>query len=243
MVQRLENPVAKIEIGYWAIRGLGQPIRFLLAFADVPFSEVRLGANPDGTLITDKSIESADWAAYKKTIALPFPNLPYLIDRSGPSELRLTQSNAILRYLGRRFDLYGDCESDRAAIDVLQDEAYDFRNWIIETTYVEATEYPDTLAEFIATAIPRYVDRFEQYLQSTGTISHFVGERISLVDFILYELMWQTSVMVPGSITDTNRTNLFAFIESFENIPQIAAYMLKREYIERPINSVWTAFN
>ena len=242
MVQRLENPAAKIELGYWAIRGLGQPIRFLLAFAEAPFSEVRLGANPDGTLITDKSVESADWDEHKKTIEFPFPNLPYLIDTSGPNELRLTQSNAILRHLGRRFDLYGDCESDRAAIDVLQDEAYDFRNRIIETTYVEATEYPDTLAEFIATAIPRYVDRFEQYLKSTGTNWHFVGERISLVDFSLYELIWQTSVMVPGSITDNNRPSLFAFIESFANIPQIADYMLQSSYIERPINSVWTAF-
>lgn len=243
MVQRLENPAAKIELGYWAIRGLGQPIRFLLAFAEVPFSEVRLGANPDGTLITDRSVESADWDEHKKTIEFQFPNLPYLIDKSGPKELYLTQSNAILRHLGRRFDLYGDCESDRAEIDVLQDEAYDFRNWIIETTYVETSIYPDTLAEFVATAIPRHVDRFEQHLQSTGTTSHFVGERISLVDFILYELIWQTSMMVPDSITDTNRPNLSAFIESFAKIPQIAAYMKRSEYIERPINSVWTAFN
>ena len=242
MVQRLEDPAAKIELGYWAIRGLGQPIRFLLAFVEAPFSEVRLGANPDGTLITDKSDESADWDEHKKTIEFPFPNLPYLIDKSGPNVVRLTQSNAVIRYLGRRFDLYGDCESDRAAIDVLQDEAYDFRNWIIETTYVETTEYPKTLAEFIATAIPRYIDRFEQYLQSTGTTSHFVGERISQVDFILYELFWQTSVMVPGSITDDNRPSLFAFIESFANIPQIVAYMLQSSYIERPINSIWTAF-
>ncbi|MDA9981841.1 glutathione S-transferase [Gammaproteobacteria bacterium] len=242
MVQRLENSAAKIELGYWAIRGLGQPIRFLLAFAEVPFSEVRLGAYPDGTLITDRSVESADWEEHKKTIEFPFPNLPYLIDSSGPNEVRLTQSNAVMRYLGRRFDLYGDCESDRAAIDVLQDEAYDFRNWIIKTAYVETTEYSESLAEFIATAIPRYVDRFEQYLLSTGAPSHFVGERISLVDFILYELIWQTSVMVPGSITDNNRPSLFAFIESFANIPQIAAYMLQSSYIERPINSLWTAF-
>jgi len=242
LVQRLENPAAQIELGYWAIRGLGQPVRFLLAFAEVPFSEVRLGAYPDGTLITDKSVESADWDEHKKTIEFPFPNLPYLIDTSGPNELRLTQSNAITRYLGRRFDLYGDCEPDRAAIDVLQDEAYDFRNRIIETAYVETTEYSEALAGFIATAIPHYVDRFEQYLQSTGTISHFVGERISLVDFILYELIWQTSVMVPGSITENNRPSLFAFIESFANIPQIAAYMLQSSYIERPINSIWAAF-
>ena len=65
MVQRIENARAKIELGYWAIRGLGKPIRFLLSLAKVPFSEVRLGANPYGTLITDKSAESADWEEHK----------------------------------------------------------------------------------------------------------------------------------------------------------------------------------
>lgn len=243
MVQRLKDPAAKIELGYWAIRGLGQPIRFLLAYVGVPFSEVRLGANPDGTLITDKSVESADWDGHKSEIEFPFPNLPYLIDKSGPDEIRLTQSNAILRHLGRRFDLYGDSELDRAAIDVIQDEAYDYRNRIIETTYVEKSEYSETLASFIATAIPRYIDRFEQHLQSTGTTAHFVGNRISLVDFILYELVWQTSKMVPGSVSSDNRPNLFAYIESFENIPEIASYMSQSSYIERPINSIWTAFN
>lgn len=242
MVQRLEHPAAAIVLGYWAIRGLGQPIRFLLAFTEAPFSEVRLGVNSHGTLITDRAVESADWDNHRKTIELPFPNLPYLVDTSGPNDVRLTQSNAIMRYLGRRFDLYGDCESDRAAIDVLQDEAYDFRNCIIETTYVETTAYSDSLANFVATAIPRYIDRFERYLQSTSTTSHFVGDRISLVDFILYELVWQTSVMVPGSITENNRPCLFAFINSFANIPQITTYMSDSAYIERPINSVWAAF-
>ena len=107
MVQRLKDPSAKIELGYWAIRGLGQPIRFLLAFVGVPVSEVRLGANPDGTLITDKSMESADWDGHRNEIEFPFPNLPYLIDNSGPDEIRLTQSNAILRHLGRQWDLDG----------------------------------------------------------------------------------------------------------------------------------------
>lgn len=243
MVQRLEDSAAKIELGYWAIRGLGQPIRFLLAFAEVPFSEVRLGAHQDGTLITDRSVESADWDDHRKTIDFPFPNLPYLVDRSGEHEIRLTQSNAIMRHLGRQFDLYGDSESDRAIIDMLQDEAYDLRNRIIDTTYVDASDYPATLAAFIEGAIPRHVDRFEQYLRSAGSLSHFVGQRTSLVDFILYELIWQTSVMVPGSITEKDRPSLFAFTQAFESIPQIAAYMAQSTYIERPINSVWAAFS
>ena len=132
MVQRIEQADAEFELGYWAIRGLGQPIRFLLAHAEVAFSEVRLGVNQDGSIIAD---ESRDWATHKGTLSVPFPNLPYLIDSSGPAEVQLTQSNAVMRYLARRFGYYGDTASDQICIDVLQDEAYDLRNSIVKAVY------------------------------------------------------------------------------------------------------------
>ena len=239
MVQRIEQAGAEFELGYWAIRGLGQPIRFLLAHAEVAFSEVRLGVNQDGSIVAD---ESHDWTTHKDTLSVPFPNLPYLIDSSGPAEVRLTQSNAVMRYLARRFDYYGDTASDQICIDVLQDEAYDLRNSIVETVYTLGAEYEAAFDEFTSTAVPRYLDGFESYLSNRGIHTHFVGTRISLVDFILYELIWQVSIMVPGSVTDTHRPSLQRFIEAFAKIPQIAAYMARSDYIDRPINSVWASF-
>ena len=103
MVKRVNQVGTELELGYWAIRGLGQPIRFLLAHAEVAFSEVRLGVNQDGSGVAD---ESHDWEIHKGTLSLPFPNLPYLIDSSGPTKIQLTQSNAVMRYLARRFDYY-----------------------------------------------------------------------------------------------------------------------------------------
>ena len=237
MVQRIEQAGAEFELGYWAIRGLGQPIRFLLAHAEVAFSEVRLGVNQDGS-----AGESHDWATHKDTLSVPFPNLPYLIDSSGPAEVQLTQSNAVMRYLARRFDYYGDTASDQTCIDVLQDEAYDLRNSIVETVYTLGAEYEAVFDEFTSTAVPRYLDGFESYLSNRGIHTHFVGTRISLVDFILYELIWQVSIMVPGSVTDTHRPSLQRFIEAFAKIPQIAAYMARSDYIDRPINSVSASF-
>ena len=239
MVQRIEQAGAEFELGYWAIRALGQPIRFLLAHAEVAFSEVRLGVNQDGSIVAD---ESHDWATHKDTLSVPFPNLPYLIDSSGPAEVQLTQSNAVMRYLARQFDYYGDTASDQICIDVLQDEAYDLRNSIVKTVYTLGAEYEAAFDEFTSTAVPRYLDGFESYLSNRGIHTHFVGTRISLVDFILYELIWQVSVMVPGSVTDTDRPNLQRFIEEFEKIPQITAYMARSDYIDRPINSVWASF-
>ena len=239
MAKRVNQVGTELELGYWAIRGLGQPIRFLLAHAEVAFSEVRLGVNQDGSGVAD---ESHDWEAHKGTLSMPFPNLPYLIDSSGPTKVQLTQSNAVMRYLARRFDYYGDTESDQIWIDILQDEAYDFRNLIISTAYTLGTEYQVAFNEFTSTAVPRYLDGFENYLSNRGIHTHFVGSRISLVDFILYELIWQVSIMVPGSVTNIHRVSLWAFIEMFEKIPQIATYMASSDYIDRPINSPWASF-
>lgn len=238
-MQRIENANARFELGYWAIRGLAQPIRFLLAHAMVEISEVRFGINQDGSLIED---ESPDWQDHKDALSLPFANLPYLIDLERPDEIRLTQSNAIMRFLARRFNYYGDSVLEQTWIDLLQDEAYDFRNLIVETAYTLDPDYGQAFEEFKSTSVPRYLNGFEYHLSNRKLQSCFVGSRISLVDFILYELIWQVRLMVPGSITVTNRPTLHSFLESFEKISQITAYMAGDDYIDRPINSPWASF-
>ncbi|MDC1287271.1 glutathione S-transferase [Gammaproteobacteria bacterium] len=241
MVQKLVQENAEITVGYWGIRGLAQPIRFLLVCADVPFSEVRLGVLQDGTLLNENK-EGEDWESVRGTLAMPFPNLPYLIDTSGAAPVRLSQSNAILRYLARRFEFYGDSETDRVEIDILQDEAYDFRNEIIATAYTLGEGYGAVFENFSNDTLPRYLDSFEAYLVGRDNRYFFVGNRLSLVDFVLYELSWQMTLMVPGSIAKSNRPTLFAFIKAFEKTPGIASYLQSENYIARPINSPWASF-
>jgi glutathione S-transferase len=205
----------------------------------VEISEVRFGINQDGSLIED---ESPDWQDHKEALSLPFANLPYLIDLERPDEIRLTQSNAIMRFLARRFNYYGDSVLEQTWIDLLQDEAYDFRNLIVETAYTLDPDYGQAFEEFKSTSVPRYLNGFEYHLSNRKFQNCFVGSRISLVDFILYELIWQVRLMVPGSITVTNRPTLHSFLESFEKISQITAYMAGDDYIDRPINSPWASF-
>jgi len=241
MVQKLIQENADITLGYWGIRGLAQPIRFLLVSAGVLFTEVRLGVSQNGTLL-EKDEEGEDWSNLRSTLDMPFPNLPYLIDTGGVPPVSLSQSNAILRYLARRFDFYGDSETDRIEIDILQDEAYDFRNEIIDTAYTLGEGYTAVFEDFSANILPRYLDSFENYLSRRDNRNFFVGNRLSLVDFILYELFWQMTLMVPNSISATNRPKLFAFIKAFEKEAKIANYMQSENYIERPINSPWASF-
>ena len=62
----------------------------------------------DRPYVFKEGMDLSDWMNEKFTLGLPFPNLPYYID----GDLKLTQSNAILRHLGRKYKLYGSTDND-----------------------------------------------------------------------------------------------------------------------------------
>ncbi|KAH9376989.1 hypothetical protein HPB48_018758 [Haemaphysalis longicornis] len=86
-------------LGYWDVRALAQFIRNLLVYKGVKFEDklYKFGPAPD--------FDRSDWLKEKFTLGLKFPNLPYYID----GDVKITQSLAILRYLGRKHDLSARC--------------------------------------------------------------------------------------------------------------------------------------
>jgi glutathione S-transferase len=76
----------KLVFGYWSIRGLGQPIRYLLKFANVDYTEktYNFGPAPD--------FSRHEWLNDKFNLGLAFPNLPYVIN----GDVKLTQASRIL---------------------------------------------------------------------------------------------------------------------------------------------------
>jgi glutathione S-transferase len=60
-----------------------------------------------------------------------FLQLPYLID----GEHKITQSNAIMRYMGRKHGLDGKTEEEKVRVDMLENESMDFRNGLISVCY------------------------------------------------------------------------------------------------------------
>lgn len=66
------NP--KIQLGYWRIRGLAHPIRYLLEYIEHPYEDVMYEQGDAPAY----SIES--WTSVKNSLGLAFPNMPYMID-------------------------------------------------------------------------------------------------------------------------------------------------------------------
>lgn len=92
------NP--KIKLGYWKIRGLAHPIRYLLEYVEHPYEDIMYeqGDPPQ------YSIES--WTKVKNQLGLAFPNMPYMID----GEVKITDTIAIMIYLCHKYapELLGD---------------------------------------------------------------------------------------------------------------------------------------
>ena len=57
--------------------------------------------------------------------------LPYLID----GDLKITQSNAIMRHIGRKHGLDGKTEAEKVRMDLIENESMDFRNGLVGLCY------------------------------------------------------------------------------------------------------------
>jgi hypothetical protein len=83
------NLKSEPKIGYWNIRGLAAPIRYILYFCGVKFEDKMYAYGPAPEFSRD------DWLNEKFNLGLDHPNLPYLIDEG----VKLTETVAIMKYI------------------------------------------------------------------------------------------------------------------------------------------------
>jgi len=242
-----EGATPAVTVGYWSIRGLAQAIRYVLAYANVPFADTRYqqGGAPD--------LSRSAWLDVKEKLDLDFPNLPYYIEpataaAASPAgkDLRLTQSTTILRHLGRKHGLAGQTLEEQARCDLVLDTTYDFKSVLVSTAYSRPASRADAFAEFGCKTVPHYFSQFESLLSRSGT-SWFAGSNLTIADFILFEMIDQTRLMLPGVLEGQGQgvagngagyPLLKAFTERFLALPQVIAYRKSTHFMERPLNNM-----
>merc|ERR1711894_715046 len=113
--------MASPKFGYWGLQGLGQPVRMLLTHQGVEHEDTVYIMEGSATWFED----------HKLNMGLDFPNLPYYVD----GDLKLTQSMAILRHLGREHGLYGKDNKEASQIDMIMDLVGDMRLGLARLAY------------------------------------------------------------------------------------------------------------
>mmetsp|Transcript_24778 Transcript_24778/g.32371 ORF Transcript_24778/g.32371 Transcript_24778/m.32371 type:complete len:267 (-) Transcript_24778:287-1087(-) len=217
---------SKLTIGYWKIRGLAQPIRFLLEYTGTPYADQQYeqGEGP--------KFDRSCWLDVKPKMGMAFPNLPYLVD----GNIRISQSNAILRYIARKHNLLGESEENCAYVDELLDVAMDFRNDIVRLCY--NPNFGTLKENFFQNTLPTWVEKLSGKLDSNNW---FTGDKITVVDFVLYELLDQSRIMQKRICNKedlfNNYPNLAQFLDRFEELPAIKAYMKSERFMKGPINN------
>jgi len=208
----------KPRLGYWDIRGLAAPLRYLLAYAGEDFEDERYAVGPPPEYSRDK------WFSVKFTLGLAFPNLPYYMD----DKVKLTETNAIFRYLARKYNLYGDDDIAKANCDQILEITMDFRNGFVRLCY--GSGFEENKAGYIEGA-KKKLETFEAFL---GDKPFFAGDKVTACDFHMYEML-DAHQTFSSSILD-GCPKLQQFCQRIRDLPAIKAYLASDKFSARPIN-------
>jgi len=191
-------------LGYWAMRGLVQPLRDMLHYTGTAFEDKQYTVGP--TFSWDA------WLADKDNLGLEFPNIPYYID----DDLKITESAAIGGHIARKHGLAGACEKDFIRLDVAAGIMRDLGKEMDMLVY--AADFETKKDAYIA-ALPPKIGKLSKLL---GPGNYLLGDKIAYQDFVLFELLERLQNLVPDCLSA--HQNLTAFHARIEALPAIAKY-------------------
>ncbi|XP_008945252.1 PREDICTED: glutathione S-transferase Mu 1-like, partial [Merops nubicus] len=117
---------------------------------------------------------------------------PYFIDGS----TKLTQSNAILRYIARKHGMCGETEEEILRVDMLENQIMDFRMSLVMVCYN-----------------PDFVRTGGGGLSPPGVLTVCPPSQLTFVDFLMFDVLEQNRIFEPKCLEPFK--NLKDFMERF----------------------------
>jgi glutathione S-transferase len=198
----------------------------ILTYFDFPRSrgeECRLALFLAGVDFEDRRITSKDWAALKPTT--PFGSLPVF---EIPGKPPVSQSNAILGHIGRRYGLLPRDEWEAMRLESLLSACEDLRHTVNRTTGIkDIEELKRKRAELVEGPVLAWARNMER--QIVGPFAG--GTDISVADIKIYIIVnWFKS-----GVLDHVPTDVFASFPKLEGVWQsVKQHPKVMEWYARP---------
>lgn len=197
------NLHSKPVLGYWNIRGLGAPCRYLLHYCGVEFEDKMYAAGPG------PEYSRAAWLDEKFNLGLELPNLPYLID----DEIKLTETAAIMKYICAKW-MPELCTSDPvtfARAEMIWDKVLTLKMKSTMPCYQGGNN--QEIMDVCWPLCQEIVDILE-----TGR-TWLCGEQLTWLDFYFYEVVLFLD-MLSGEVVMTHYTVLGQYVQRFQELPR-----------------------
>ena len=187
---------------YFFGRGRAETTRWMLAAIRLPFENVPIATR-------EALVE------LRAGGKLPFDQLP-LLEIDG---LRISQTTALVRYLARRGDLYGDSDVDALWCDMIAGVAAD----LVEPAITAAFQPSFDLAfKSLQQRVDKFAPRLERRL-AENACTFIAANRLTFADIVLGEALTAHLELVPDILDG------FPLLRAFQSmvvgLPGVAAYL------------------
>ncbi|KAL7040526.1 hypothetical protein ACKWTF_000426 [Chironomus riparius] len=198
------------KVFYFNVKALGEPLRFLLSYGNLPFEDVRISRN--------------DWPALKPT--MPMGQMPVLeVDGK-----RVHQSLAMCRYIAKQVGVAGKDAFEDLQIDALVDTINEFRLKIAIVSY----EPDDAVKEkkmitLTQEVIPFYLTKMNVVAKENG--GHLVLNRTTWADIYFAGIIDYLNYLTKLDLLE-NFPNLRQVVDNVISNENIQKYIAQRPVTE-----------
>nr|AEB91974.1 glutathione S-transferase sigma 2 [Locusta migratoria] len=196
----------KFKLRYGAIKGLGEPVRFLLSYGKIEFE--------------DERIDLQQWPSVKES--MPFGQVPVLeIDGK-----KTWQSLAICRYLGNQIGLAGANDWEDLQIDMAVETVTDLRLKMASFAYENDPSIKEKKkAPVVNESLPFLLGRLDNLVKQNG--GHLANGKLSWADLYFVALLDYLNFLTGFDLTK-DYPNLSALKRTVLEIPAIKEWVTKR---------------
>jgi glutathione S-transferase len=190
-----------VTLHYFGIFGRGEPIRMMLHYFNVPF--------------TDHQVAMEEWPGLKSSGFTEFGQLPRL-DIDG---MELVQSQCIYRYVCQKNNAYPTDDHEIYLCESIVDLYVDIFSALGGMMFRKEME---KVQQYYTTNMPTFLRMIEKRLcDNDPDARYFVGRRVSMADFVMFELGWDCFCRAERrsyeSILQSNAPMFLRFVQNFRN--------------------------
>jgi len=206
------SPHPSYKLYYFPGRGRAEIIRYIFAYAEVPFEDVRL----------EREVFKSE---YKPKF--PFGQVPVL-DIDGKH--MLAQSHSIARYLANEFHMTGANHFEAALVDMYVDGLSDLKTNMRPAQRAknagDENAGKEEWAKFKAEHFTPFLDRYEKVLAGNDN-EHLVGSKTTWADLVIAEFLEGFQISHDAHALDSH-PKLAKFVEKVLESPGIKRYISGR---------------